>query len=126
MRVGFGPPDRAQAAALPTLLPRADATDGDAVDGRGWEDESSRRDASGRRQREVVAPEEEAPRRVRRCAAADDPDSLDRLAERFADAAARSMWDLHPDGDDVAASMAALQGHLMMHRRGSRGAIDSL
>ena len=55
-----------------------------------------------------------------------DPDSSDRLAARFADAAARSMWDLHPDGDDVAASMAALQGHLMMHREDPEGAVDSL
>ena len=53
-----------------------------------------------------------------------DPDSLiDRRALRGCGAV---DVDLHPTGDDVAASMAALQGHLMMHREDPEGAIDSL
>ena len=55
-----------------------------------------------------------------------DRESLDRLAERFADNAVRSMWDLHPDGAEAATSMAGLQGHLMMHREDPEGAINSL
>ena len=50
-----------------------------------------------------------------------DPDSLDRLAERFADAAARSMWDLHPDGDDAPRVHGGAAGTPDDAPRGSRG-----
>ena len=128
VRVGFGPPDRAQATALFRHFYRSSNT-------RRTGTSSMGADGKMNRHGETRADDDSArssPQKKRRPVAfggappPTDPDSLDRLAERFADAAARSMWDLHPDGDDVAASMAALQGHLMMHREDPEGAIDSL
>ena len=127
VRVGFGPPDRAQAAALfrhfyraPTRRTGTSSMGADGKMNRHGEtraDDDSARSSPQKKRRPVAFGGAPPPT---------DPDSLDRLAERFADAAARSMWDLHPDGDDVVASMAALQGHLMMHREDPEGAIDSL
>ena len=125
VRVGFGPPDRAQAAALFRHFYRAPTRRSIGADGGKMNrhtretraDDDSARSSPEKKKRPVAFGGAPPPT---------DPDSLDRLAERFADAANRSMWDLHPDGGDVAASMAALQGHLMMHREDPEGAVDSL
>jgi chaperone BCS1 len=117
MRVGFGAPDRAQAAALFRHFfygapARNRSTHPSAEKGR--DDDSAR---SSPKKRQVAFGGAPPPM---------DRESLDRLAERFADNAVRSMWDLHPDGSEAATSMAGLQGHLMMHREDPEGAINSL
>ena len=131
VRVGFGPPDRAQAAALFRHFYRAPTrrtgTPSIGADGKmNRHGETRADDDSARSSPEKKKKKKKRPVAFGGAPPPTDPDSLDRLAERFADAAARSMWDLHPDGDDVAASMAALQGHLMMHREDPEGAVDSL
>ena len=109
VRVGFGPPDRAQAAALFRHFYRAPTrrtgTPSIGADGKMNRHGETRADDDSARS----SPEKKKKKKKKRPVAfggappPTDPDSLDRLAERFADAAARSMWDLHPDGDDVAA-----------------------
>ena len=119
MRVSFGAPDRAQAAALlrhffygAPARNRSHSTPSGTEKGR--DDDSAR---SSPKKKQVAFGGAPPPM---------DRESLDRLAERFADNAVRSMWDLHPDGSEAATSMAGLQGHLMMHREDPEGAINSL